>query len=134
MTIITSPRGTRASWDEGQFDALVMAAYTMGGGQPLSNDDRTIITVGALKFWQHNSIPTMVGRVLTIEDTITLGGFGTAIAMLRERDLDRHLTDVMFRPILFASTLRDYDKVEIERLIEAVESVGVEARMFGLRG
>ena len=117
--IITSPRGTRAAWDAGLFDALVLSVHTLGGGEALSAADRTLLTVAALKFWPDNSVVTMVDRVLSVEDTIAAGGRGTAKAMLAERDLDRHLTDALLRPVVFSSTLRTFSDDELDRLIEA---------------
>ena len=133
VKIITSPRGTRAAWDAGMFNAIVLAVHAAGGGEALTHEDRTIITVAALKFWPGNNIVDTVARVLSVEDTVCAGGRGAAVAMLCERDTDRHLVDAMFRPILFASTLRSYAADEIARLTHAVEAVGIEPRFFGLR-
>lgn len=131
VIIITSPRGTRAAWDEGLFDALVLGVHTLGGASALTNADRTLLTVSALKRWSDNSVVTMVDRVLAVEDTIARGGRGTAIAMLAERDLDLHLADALLWPIIFASTLRQFSEPELDRLIEAVDAAGVDPRTFG---
>lgn len=133
VKIITSPRGARAAWDAGMFDAIVLAVHATGGEEALTHEDRTIIAVAALKFWPGNNIVETVGRVLSVEDTVCASGRGAAIAMLQERDKDRHLVDAMFRPILFASTLRGYAADEIARLTHAVEAIGIEPRFFGLR-
>lgn len=134
MPRITSPRGVRAAWDDGLFDALVMSAHMMAGGAPLTHSDRTILTVAALKYWPDHSIPTMVGRVLIVEDTITRGSRGTALAMLAERDPDTQLLDALFRPVLFASTLRKLSEDEVDRLEAAVTAAGIDPPIFGLRG
>jgi len=130
--IITSPRGTRADWDEGLFDALVIAVHVLGNGHELAMTDRTVLTVAALRFWPNNSVVTMVGRVLAVEETIVQSGYGCARAMLTERDTDTHLRDALFRPILFASTLRDYSEDEIDRLGDAVTAAGIAPQVFGL--
>lgn len=130
--IITSPRGTRAAWDEGLFDALTIAVHVLGNGSELSLADRTLLTVAALRFWPDNSVVTMVDRVLAVEETIARSGYGCARAMLAERNTDMHLRDALFRPILFASTLRDLTEDEVDRLAESLNVVGIAPSVFGL--
>jgi hypothetical protein len=132
MPVIFNPRGPRAAWDEGSFDAIVMAAHAMGGGERLSRADATALTVGALKFWPHNSVVGMVDRVMLVDETIASGGRGTALALLMERDFDAQLIHTLWRPVLFASTLRDFNDGETRRLVEAVRAAGVDPAKYGL--
>lgn len=130
--IITNPRGVRASWEEGLFDALCLSVHTLGGGEPLNTADRVTLVVRALKLWPDHAVQVMVDRVLMVEDTAAAGGRDTLIAMLAERDQDKLLVDALFRPILLASTLRQYDEAEVARLVDAIHAAGVEPHLFGL--
>lgn len=131
MTIlITNARGNREAWGP-MFDGLLMGVHALSRGGALSDADRVLLVVHALKVWPDHAVTTMVDRVMTIETTTAER---SALDLLPDRHVDALAADAILRPVIFASTVREMVEDEVSRLVACIRAVGVLPSTFGLPG
>lgn len=129
---ITNIRGARDAWGE-LLDALALGFHTFAAGGILTNADRVLLVVQALKFWPDNSVRTMVDRVEVVEQTAAAADAG-ALAILADRDHGIQTVSSLLRPIICVSAVRPFEGEEIPRLCAAIRAAGEEPVRFGLDG
>lgn len=129
---ITNVRGARDAWGE-LLDALAIGFHTFANDGTLSNADRVLLVVQALKFWPDNSVRTMVDRVEIVEQTADATDAG-ALAILADRDHGIQTVSSLLRPIICVSAVRSLVGEEIPRLCAAIRTAGEDPVRFGLDG